>query len=368
MRNNTSSVRQSAIPFIFLLLFIGVAHAMSACDVASQLDFSSNGGLTSADSNWKSLTFIALLVSGLLIAAIYMFGQAVGNMYMINRAKTDFTQFIITVVILVIFSAFVLSICNIDAGQFGLNDANFFDSTKSYFAYAESTAMSSYVKTVDSIMILSAISGYYVQGQIMVIGVYLDITGSFMPFAAFGCAISALQYLSNLVLLSVSVAKAFSVVTEVISVSLLNFLLPVGIVLRCFSPTRELGGIFMSLAIGLFLFYPMMFALSYLIMGQPQPIELPSTEWYSKVIGYTASFSAAGFFSGGQLVLTAATLGPAIDMVSGSIFSALESIGLTLLPVFILPAITWIIIAMLVRNLSSALGAEIDISSLARMI
>ena len=368
-KGNTDTAKSFAIKFVCLaMLLTPVIFASSACDIAAQLNFSSSGTPTSADSNWKTLTVVALLLSGIFISVIYLLGQVFGNLNMLNRAKTDLYQFIVSAVFLMIFSSFVISVCNVDATQFGLKDKNMFDSTEKFFAYGESVAIAAYVETTGAIMTISSLSGYYMMGQLGTLGMFLDVSLSTLPFSGLGVSISALQYLANLVLLSVSISKAYSVVTAVIFNSFLNMLLPVGMALRCFSQTRELGGIFISLAIGLFIFYPLVFSLAYLILDQPSPVELPNPSWYDKTIQYTVGFSVAGFFPMGQVYFGGGALPSVFSMASDKIFDAFQRIGMTLLPVFVLPALSWIVIAMIVRNISSALGAEIDISSLARMV
>jgi hypothetical protein len=249
-----------------------------------------------------------------------------------------------------------------------LRDSTIFSATESYFKYAGDIALRAYAKTTAAIMTVSAYGGFYVQSDAVPLGLFYKMAASFSPFAGLGVATGALQYLANLVLLSISITKAFSVVTEVIFHSFLNLLLPSGIVLRCFTETRELGGILISLSIGLFIFYPLMFSLSYLMINQAQGVDISSVNWYNPVIAYALIYSSASIFPMGQFSVSPDSIILVTNSTSDIIFSALEDVGATLLPVFILPALNWIIIAMLVRNISSALGAEVDISSLARMV
>ena len=362
--------------FVFLF-FASISNAQSnssvptGCQVALQLDFGGESGQTGIEQNWKSLSVIGLLLSGAFISLIYMIGKAMDSPTLVSRAKTDIIQVMVTAILLIFLYSLLSVICSIDGKQFGLKFSSIFDGAENYFEYARLMGLSAYLKSTNSIMTLTGLSTLVLTvpdaialGSFAKIGLFLKV------FGGYNIPIGALNWLASLVMLSISLMKGYVVVLNAIELNFLNLLFPAGIVMRCFSPTRDFGGVLISLSLGLFLFFPFMFSFSYMILGQPDPsqVSMPSMNWYSKIIGQFVTFQAATivpFLIFAVLPDKIYSMGTvAASMLSDS-FSA---IGATLLPVFILPALNWIILAALVRELSKALGQEVDISGLARMI
>jgi len=359
------------LPVLFLsILFISsVSFAQSSCEVATNLNFSSSGTPTSADSNWKTLCIVGLFIASLLTAMIFMLGRALDNQSLINRAKTDLYQIMVTAAILVVFASFISGLCAIDATQFGLTAPSLFDASRSYFLYAQSVAFNSYISTVNSIMLLSGLSSLYVKGEPIKIGAYIGIGMDMRPFAGFTSALGALNLLSNLTMLSVSITSGFITILNAIETWFLNLLLPAGVVLRCFTPTREFGGVLISIAIGLFIFYPLLFAFSYMLIGQLPPLPLPDTGgWLEFTLSELAIFSSTSILPFGLIVTTLGQMLFIGGMAGDSIAEAFTQVGGALLPVFILPAINWIILVSIVKGISRVMGEEVDISSLTRLI
>jgi hypothetical protein len=98
------------------------------------------------------------------------------------------------------------------------------------------------------------------------------------------------------------------------------------------------------------------------------PPSLPDMDWSTKVdwaVAKTLVFSSIPFGNVGIMLISLSTDG---DRVMDDLLDAYGKVGKTILPIYILPAINWIILAALVRELSKVLGQEVDISGLARMI
>jgi hypothetical protein len=356
--------------FAVLLLFTSLAFAQSSCDVATKLDFGgTSGDPTAVNANWKTLSVLGLFISTLLISVVYMFGKMSDNAALLNRAKTDFVQVIATSILLVIFYSFLTAACNLDPHQFGLNANTMFDGARLYFEYAKAQAFYAYNEATNSIMLVSGLSSIFINSQVIAFGLFLSLSIADNPFVGFSIATGALQFVANLTMLTVAMASAHMDIFTIIERHLLNFLLPAGVTMRCFTPTREFGGVLIAIAVGLFIFYPLMFSLGYLVLGQPTA-NLSSSEagWFSLTMGEAVLFGTFSILPYATLILIPVQIPFVGGIGSKAIADAIGAAGSTLLPVFILPAINWIVIAAFVRNLSRILGEEVDISSLGRLI
>lgn len=349
---------------LLLLVLFGLLFA-DGCDVVKKFG---------ADT-WQTLSAIAIAISILIVSALFMFGKLLDNTALVLRAKTDAQQIIATAVILAVFSSFILTICSIDMTELGFKEKNMFRITESYFNYVKSITTNTYIRAADSIMLVGALSSFYGGGPVLSIPPIPKpgeaptdiISFSVAPFSGLSILLSPLQFSMNFVMLQISIAKAQLYILKIIEFPFLTYLLPIGVVLRCFTPFREFGGALIAISIGLFLFYPFLFSVSHMIVGQPQPKEEEGFEW--KETALSEAFVLAIY----QLFLS--PLIAAIDIMVGipatvtkEVVDFSFSLGESLLVVFILPALNWIVIVAAVRSLSKALGTEIDISTLARLI
>lgn len=363
-----------------LIILLNPVHAQTntnqdnmpnGCEVALLLDFGNqSNSAIGVEQNWKSLSFIGLLVSLFLLIFAYLIGKSLDSPQLIARAKTDMIQVVVTAIMLGVLYSILLFICSIDASQFGFNFTSFFDGARMYLEYSRASALNAYLKCTNAMMIITGLSTFNINNPNFIdLGAFLHIGVYFKPFAGYGITIGALNWFSSLVQLSYSLITGYIVVLDAIQLYFLNLLLPAGVVLRCFSPTRDLGGVLIAISVGLFFFYPLLFSFSYMIIGQPDPnVGLPDMDWESEINSAVAKSVALSAAPLGSLITIYNSLfgkgGEAIDRLN----EAYIATGGVILYVFILPAINWIILIAIVRELSKALGQEVDISGLARMI
>jgi hypothetical protein len=346
------------LPLMLTLAFSSISFAASpeACSFATQFSPGQPG-------DWLLWCAIGIMISAALAGIIFALGQMLGKPDLTSRAKTDLYQIIITFVILVIFESSILFMCSIDKKSLGFQTSGtLFDAARDYFKYQSSLAAKTYIDTSNAIMAASAFSSMNGGGSISsVLSMFLA------PFGGLSVVIQALQYIMNLVMLQIAIAQAQVFLLDIIENAFLAFLLPVGVVLRCFTPTREIGGILMSIGIGLFLFYPLMFGLSQLLTGERQPVEIGGSTWGDNVIG-VATVMAINLIIFDPLSVTVTMIPIVTTLMTPRLIAPIFGLGTTLLFVFVLPAINWLIIAALIRSISKALGEEVDVSTLARLV
>lgn len=156
-----------------------------------------------------------------------------------------------------------------------------------------------------------------------------------------------------------------SALLEVISVVAIPLLLPVGLILRTFYPTRRLGGTAIAIAIGLFAIFP----LTYLLDAQ-------ITASYSSAINQTSvgAFTVqaqgveGGLFSASASNTISGPIGSLINGVSGlaSSFTGLikqliDLLAVILVQVFFFPVLSAILTITSIRELAKVLGSEVSL-------
>ncbi len=370
------SLKISLLVILFAIIFFSpfisahaTDHLPTGCEVALKLDFGNESATpTGVEQNWKSYSILALLVSSSLLAAIYIIGKSIDNPSLVARAKTDLIQVGVTAIMLVFLYSFLTTICLIDMRELGFDFSSPFEGARNYFDYARTQALKSYLESTNSIMIITGLSSMSINSPTFLsLGTFLQIGIYFKPFAGYGIAIGTLNWFASLVMLSYSLMTGFIIVLDSIQLYFLNLILPAGVVLRCFSPTRDFGGVLISLSIGLFIFYPLLFSFSYMIINK-QSTTFQNMNWESKIYSTVAKVAALSTIPFGSTVQMIGSINADGDDTMNKMNDAFTSLGGVFLPVFILPAINWIILVAIIRELSKVLGQEVDISGLARMI
>jgi hypothetical protein len=350
------------ISALALLLLVQAVSADPACDSARALDI----------SNWKALSAIALMISFSFIGLIYIAGKVFDNSKLTNMAKNDLQQTLITaVMVFVIFTPLVLGICSFRISFSGVgSDMTFFEGATKYFDYAKAVALNSYSKASSASMWITGISSTYVGN-----GFSINSFGiSFSPWSGLSVLTAITSAVMNWLLIQIAIAGAQKVIVSVVQASLLGLLLPTGIVLRSFAPLRQIGGILIAIALGLFLIHPLVFSLSYMLIGAPAVPSYTAKDYTSRLYGYAATIAA--FVMTANLLKTPLLLLPLLGAIWYMIttdtiniaLGTINGLGTTLFVVLVLPSLAWIYITAFVRDISRMLGEEIDISSLSRLI
>ena len=347
------------LPLMLVLMLSSTTFAASpeACSAATQFSPGQPG-------DWLLWCAIGLGISAMLAGIIFLLGQVLGKPELTSRAKTDLYQIIITVIILIVFESSILFMCNMDVKSLGFQQTTgtLFDAARAYFKYQSSLAAKTYTDTANAIMTASAFSSMHGGGPIT-----SWLTIGLSPFMGVSTVLQALQYIMNFIMLQIAIAQAQVFILDILENAFLSFLLPVGVVLRCFTPTREIGGILISIGIGLFLFYPLMFGLSQLLTGERQPVSIGGSTWVGDMFD-VAPTMAALFLAFDPLSSTLLMIPTMTEKITTRLVAPVFGLGTTLLFVFVLPMINWLIIAALIRSVSKALGEEVDVSTLARLV
>ncbi len=159
-----------------------------------------------------------------------------------------------------------------------------------------------------------------------------------------------------------------SILLNIISVIAIPILLPIGIVLRTFYPTRKLGGAIMAIAIGLFAVFPLTYLLDAHITSNFTNMVYSNQKTDSFTIGLnTIKNEVISVHSN-----TSSSSLPIIKAISSSaknlflsfyawIKQTLDMFALLVIEVFVLPLFSLILTIISIRELATILGSEISL-------
>lgn len=138
-------------------------------------------------------------------------------------------------------------------------------------------------------------------------------------------------------------------VLEIISASAVTLLLPIGLILRTFYPTRKLGGFFIALTLGLYLVLPLSYVLG---------LDILSTQASFAPVSNSTLLGTIGS-------VTNSTNSTGIGVKLGSLWSSfidpmLDSISSAIVYTFILPAFGLVLTGISVKEFAQVLGSDIN--------
>jgi hypothetical protein len=179
--------------------------------------------------------------------------------------------------------------------------------------------------------------------------------------------ISELGFIIRLLVTAIAGIYVQASLLSVATAIAIPLLIPVGIVLRTFYPTRKLGGALMAIGIGLFAVFP----LTYLLDAQITA----SFSYHIANQSSTAPFVldaegiSGSLISSGNSSTVHSGLISTITSYASSILNSfyhwvgglVDSVSLLIIQVFFLPILSIILTVISIRELASALGSEISL-------
>ena len=334
---------------------------------------------------------MALVTSAVLLAFLYIFSVLFRNENLKTFVKLEISEIFITGIIIILIVGAVGGLNTIKFGSFvesnafpeGVDaDANIYNVTESYF-HQIGKDMGSWLE------------------MNYILGVYIDQMASVTPYArpmGVGLVASPLAGLASpfkqlIYNMSIALAVAYIMNYAQLYVYLfalagsLHFYLPLGIILRSFTPTRRIGGALIGLAISFLFFFPMLYSLNYMMFYSKSDASPMVT--FNSFVKQSMSYSADGDniankaeenyknkFSAGLIDMATsafAGIGTMFSSFIGKFFTLLmvlpiATIGRAFAIGFIMPAFNIMLMIQATKEISKAIGEEVDISTLTRMI
>lgn len=211
-----------------------------------------------------------------------------------------------------------------------------------------------------------ALSGVLIAANVIV-GFITNLGISFIvtvtPFAGLAPIGSILGMIIESLFVFLLAVQAQSSLLTFISGAALTTFLPVGLILRCFFPTRKLGGALIAMAIGMYVVFPLTFVLDYqsvAAMNVHIQDSQTSLDKFKTDFSYVLGLSLGDVGAAQTLVNT---------LVGGGIYDVINGLVKTLtivqadlfIQVIILPILGLIITVISIRELAGIFGSEIGL-------
>jgi hypothetical protein len=341
--------------------------------------------------SWQSLAGMALVTSAVLLAFLYLFSVMFRNENLKNFVKLEIFEIFITAVIIILL-----------IGGVGALNTVKFSTLVEFKSFPEGV-------TADATIYNVTESYFHQIGKDMgawlemnyILGVYIDQMASVTPYArpmGIGLVASPLAGLASpfkQLIYNMSIALAIAYIMNYAQLYVylfalagsLHFYLPLGIILRSFTPTRRIGGALIGLAISFLFFFPMLYSLNYMMFYSKEGASPMVTfnSFVTQSMSYKAGDdSIAGKaeenyknkFSAGLIDMATSTIagiGQIFASFIGKFFTLLmvlpiATVGRAFAIGFIMPAFNILLMIQATKTISKAIGEEVDITTLTRMI
>ncbi len=361
----------------------------------------SGSGLGELVCGWRSIAILALVVSSVLMAFLYFFSVLFRNDGLKNFVRLEYTELFVSALLVIAIVGLISLVSNMGIGSLipsssmppGVNpDSNIYNLTESYF------------NEVGEDM------GVWLEMN-YILTVYVDSYASVTPYArpmGVGLVASPLAGLASpfktlLNNMSSALAVAYIINYAQLYVFLftlaasLYYFIPLGLILRCFSPTRRLGGSLIGLGVSFLLVFPILYCLNYMMFYSDDTSPMIT---FRSFINQKFASTAKDYASPNEDISDANKFGDVlddpfkknytpgfIDLLSsglggiGQIFTSIIGNFFTLLMVlplatigrafaigFIMPVFDIMLLVQATKSLSKGLGEELDVSALTRLV
>ncbi len=213
--------------------------------------------------------------------------------------------------------------------------------------------------TITSLVGLNALIGTISSIKLNLAVVQLSFSYVFLPI------INEIQYIIKIMSTVAIGALVQAAVLSFIAAGTLGFMLPVGLALRTFYPTRKLGGFFIAVSIGLYVVLPLSYIFNMTISASF--IQSASDAGLAKVTSSASGienqvFSADNYANTTKDNGLIGGLSNAIGSLSNDITIALNKIlsavAYFIVYTFVLPAFSLIVTGISIKELAELLGSE----------
>lgn len=350
--------------------------------------------------DWQQAMAIALITSVTLLTFIYILGVLLRNQNAINFVKLELYEVVFSAVLAGILVAVVSMMGSVTVSsvfslfppsQLHEPGAGIYRASQDYYSQTGDKIIgwmaADYLLSIKIDQLASATPYSRPLGVGLVAA----------PLAGFASPLKQILYNVNSALaIGYIINKAQGLVFEFAVYAFLKFYLPLGIVLRSFTPTRRVGGMLIALGLGFLFILPFVTILSaQVVLGPNSPVigfdeailgrQIPgSADRVGGIMDTTFRRGVAESGTDEQIngfidFLWNITLGAALRLgaffqnIIGSIFAAafmlpLSIVGMAFAVGYLLPALNVLVLVQSVKYMSRSLGEEIDITTLTRLI
>lgn len=342
---------------------------------------------------WAGLAVLAFLASTVVLIFLYVLATILRNQNLHATVKFELYEIVATLVIIVFMIGFTKGVCGLQVGELipvsprsellGEQWAtlSIYKSTQLQFA-----ALSDFIRAW---MEMNYLLNFHLD-QMASVTPYSRPLGVGMvaaPLAGFAAPFKQLTY-NAMTALSIAavVNEAMLLVYETSMVLFLKWYLPLGIVLRSFTPMRRIGGTLIAISAGFLFIFPIttiitgimfydfdygtQFTAKHEFENYWEQLRFQDiTAGYLKniasgVVNHPIDFALGGFLSVIGELLTAFTGGAFTTLFLLSISTVAQVFALG----YLMPAFNVLVLVQAVRHMSRSIGEEIDITALTRLV
>jgi hypothetical protein len=346
---------------------------------------------------WQQVALLAVLISMFLAVLAYMAGYALSNQMLLAWAKQEIFQVLVSAFLLGSLIAIIattqtaMSSDLVSGGTFVCppDHACHIALAKEYVnaMYDDSAKMARSIVKVNSILVF--LKNFKLVPE-LTIAPYMGIT-VLQPLAGLGIIYDSLRTCLDVLIKVMMLLKVQEIIFDFIELALFPILLVMGLIFRTFFFTRKLGGLLIALAIGLYLVYPVVFILGHnmfvhtVTTDRTDPTSFVSynVNIVSNIVVVDTSDAEAKFQSelpdGTRIDFFESilnTIGGAGETIIGygsgqyviGEGGFLDKTGLLLVYATFIPFAALMTTIGFVRGLSVALGGDIEIAGLTRLL
>jgi len=365
-------------------------------DITAVLGTTGSGGFIS----WMGLSALALMTSTVILAFMYIWSVLFKNPQMTGMVKMEVYEVFVTFFILAIVTMIIGSLSTLTVGTFfpsGLlppdlpGNTNIYEAAESYFLKVKEEMLGwielGYVFNIFADQLAST-TPYTKPFSVGFVST---------PFAGIGAPIKQMLNHSLIGLIIAYVVNYAQYFTLLFSINVfMKYYLPLGVFLRCFTPTRKIGGSIIAATIAFLIVFPILATLGYMIFYSSDGPMLS----FSSFVGLTDTGSFMGGFLtdlsedmynmiysddpsstnpslletfGNIVFFPLYAITKIVETLFGTLFFlalgfSAGILGRAFLIGYIVPTFNILILVQATKGLSKTIGEEIDISSLTRLI
>jgi hypothetical protein len=334
------------------------------------------GGFGTFMSSWAIICYITILISLGILISIFLICRFLkiekGELW----AKLELVQIISTVLIIVLivgFSEFIL--CTLTPKMLfgdmpGSGDQPMIIEAETYVT----KLVHHNIRSFTSLAFIGTLREFF--GNLQFGGDIINIEAKITPLKglnSFDNSFEIIQMgLITVLITSMTQLMLFAYVTQ----GMFNVFLPVGILLRCFEPSRKFGGTLIGLTIALGIFWPLMLVVNNIALEGIGLFEIVDNLYMyvnNQLIDYP--IISVAFNNPRDLLSVTNLISINVDLLSPlyTFYTALYTatwkiLMINVLGSLFLPLLNFAIIAASMRELSRFFGEQIDLSNLTRMI
>ncbi|MBU0586824.1 hypothetical protein KJ780_04885 [Candidatus Micrarchaeota archaeon] len=325
--------------------------------------------------DWAVLSLMAIIFSVFAMAFFYMLAMIFQNQQAIAALKLEFYEILVTAVIFVAIAMLLSSTCTIKTGDFfpkagktnlggsieSWADKSIYDSSTNFlidFADKTLVTMEGQYKVY---VLLDAVTSMEIASVPMGVG------ANARPTAGLGAAIKpVMNNALSAETIAVVTMQGLAYTIDYLSFGFLKYFLPIGLFLRSFIITRRIGGTLIALTVIFLFIVPLLIIPTYTVVNQQFQSKIDYfKDFRTAVLPDSMDIVTAGLRT---LVLSALKLFWAPDLLMLYTLSVIPAIAYIFLGGVFFPIFLTIVLTSTARYISKALGEEIDITNLTRMI